>query len=106
MEQRIQDLLLAVSANRTMIHYGHKHVCRKHECKVDKNHIDICDLINLPNQAKVTEYNAILNTTAINNLAAADKSKIVNHFTTLANIINKLVKENTYVPVADSIRLK
>jgi hypothetical protein len=38
----VTDLMLAVSAKRTMIHYGHKHLCITHQCKVDKSHIDEC----------------------------------------------------------------
>ena len=47
-DQEILNLILAVSAIRTRVHYGQKHVCRKHELKVDKHYINTCDLINEP----------------------------------------------------------
>lgn len=45
-EIKTQELMLAVSANRTRVHWGQNHFCRKHNLIVNKNHIDKCDLIN------------------------------------------------------------
>ena len=38
----LEDLMSAVAVNRTMVHFGNKHVCTTHLCKVDKKHIDSC----------------------------------------------------------------
>ena len=41
----LQYLALAISANRTRVHYGQKHFCVKHDKVVDKHHIDDCHLL-------------------------------------------------------------
>ena len=51
----LEDLMCAVTANRTMVHYGQKHVCVTHQCKVDKKHIDLCSHLKLKHP--VTEFN-------------------------------------------------
>ncbi len=49
-------LMLAVTRCRTLVHYGHKHLCKKHLCKVDKQHIDTSDLLQLESEIKVTPF--------------------------------------------------
>lgn len=45
--------MLAVTANLTLVHYGHRHVCVPHKFRVDKKHIDVCEHIkqDLPTTA-------------------------------------------------------
>lgn len=38
-------LMLAVTASRTRVHYNERHMCVAHKKKVNKEHIDSCDLL-------------------------------------------------------------
>ena len=72
--------MLAVTRNRTLVHYGHKHLCATHLCKVDKAQIDVCDHLNEQNRNKVTTFNEDLMTTKLYQLPE-DKLKEIHNIT-------------------------
>ena len=57
--------MMVVTRHRTLVHYGHKHLCATHLCKVDKNHIEVCDHVNQSNQNTVTCFNVDLVSTKL-----------------------------------------
>ena len=77
----LKPLMLAVSANRTRIHFGNKHVCMTHMCKVDKTHIDLCS--HLKSDFKPTEFNNILFTTKLYDIDIGKLKLMHTHFSAL-----------------------
>ncbi len=96
--------MIAISAKRTVVHFGHKHVCRKHCKKVEKLYIDECDLLNKESQ-KVSCYNELLNKTPLHNLAEDELAKVAAHYLSLLETIKQLEGSNPFVPIKDSITL-
>ena len=43
--ENLKNLMICITHNRSKTHYGHKHVCLTHKCKVDRKHIDECSLL-------------------------------------------------------------
>ena len=57
-EKSVHEMMLAVSFNRTIVHYGVRHYCNEHQAMVDKNHINECSLIQ--ECGKVTQFNELM----------------------------------------------
>ncbi len=90
--------MLAVSANRTRVHFGQVHFCRTHNCVVDKTHIDSCNILNSAD-TKVTQFNNLLANTYLYDIAKENLERIYKHFTNLKQVILKQEQEGTFVSI-------
>ena len=95
---------MAVAANRTRIHWGQNHFCRKHNSIVKKDYIDECDLIN-KKDSKVTQYNELLARTYLYNIPKDKLKAISKHYCEPEKSIEQLESEGIYVPVNRAIVL-
>lgn len=85
MDMKIRLLMLSVSTNRTQIHFGHRHLCMKHEKVVDKNHIDDCDLL-IKDGRVPRQYNELLKK-SLYDMTLSEVVSVRTHFSELAALI-------------------
>ena len=99
--------MLAIAANRTLTHFGHRHFCRRHGKLLDKNHIDECSILNPSSEKKVTYYNATLEKTSLHDLKEAELREVIDHYARLDTVINIYAREDSkvFLAVRDSVRL-
>ena len=107
----LMPLMLAVTRCRTLVHYGHKHLCTKHLCKVDKHHIDKCDLLQLESGIKVTAFNDDLMNMKLFSIPKDRLLQLHQHYTALKDRIAALEKppddgEAKFIPINDSGKIK
>ena len=104
LETDIKDLILAVSAKRTINYFGKFHYCKQHEKIVDKNHIDDC--IYLFNDGKdPTFFNDRLNVIVLKQLDQKEYDEIVNHFKFLQGTLAQLIQDDVFVVVDRKMQL-
>lgn len=98
--------MCAVAVNRTMVHYGNKHLCLLHKCKVEKTHIDSCSHLKL--DFKVTEFNDELRSQKLHQIKPDRLALLHNHFTKLKALIENLEKDlkSGFVPIEDNVKLE
>ena len=96
--------MLAVTANRTRIHFNQRHLCTQHMKKVDKNHIDECELLNTKH--KPTYFNQALEETPIHDIRSELKQEILEHFEALSQRIKLLTTQKIFVEVDNRIQVQ
>jgi hypothetical protein len=83
--------MMAVTANRTLAHFGMRHFCKAHQKLVDKDHMDCCLLTNNLN-VPITHFNEKLRVTSIYDLVSFELEEIAGHFVQLECNIAALEK--------------
>ena len=102
LEVNLQYLALAISTNRTRVHFGQRHYCIRHSKVVDKHHIDVCDL--LKGKFTPTEFNIDLNEKGTVSLSPQRYNDLRNHLLYLEKVIAVLENNEKYLSVKTQIR--
>ena len=91
------EMMMAVSKSKTIIYYKHDHFCEKHKMKVDRNHINQCDLIH--QFGDVTQYNDLIQADRMRKLSEYQLVKVLSYFAWLQLTVEKLIQEGVYTKV-------
>ena len=98
-EPKVKSLMLSVSANPTLIHFGHKHACLEHRKIVDKDHIDECSF--LQGAYPPRHFNDMIKGIALNNLPDKTYNLINKHYKELLLLIDEQETKGNFIPIKD-----
>lgn len=87
--EELVKLMLAVTAHRTRVHFHERHFCVEHKRKVNKEHIDSCEL--LPTGLNPTAFNELLIEKSVHDIDRETKIELINHFERLNKRIQTLL---------------
>mmetsp|Transcript_20968 Transcript_20968/g.25760 ORF Transcript_20968/g.25760 Transcript_20968/m.25760 type:complete len:163 (-) Transcript_20968:194-682(-) len=88
-------LMLAVSAGRTAMHWGHRHYCVRHKTWLKKEHLTQCDL--LLKLGKITRFNALFEASSIYDPPLKKMEEITNYFARLEARIEHLTTSRLWI---------
>ena len=90
-------LIWAVSRSRTTVHYDHVHFCMIHNAVVDKDHIFVCDALNVDLENRLDHYDKTLRETKLTLIDPEELKLIQKHYEILQRNIKKLEEREEYV---------